>query len=190
VEINVPDQKIRLVIVVLLSVLLLAFIAVSVFLYYRAAIQEKSLNSGQSSLAGAIQEPLKPCDPDSPINKLVKEDTGYTEYRLRGTITSKAELNTGIIHVNFQIDDDPLNREIFTYMGALDGQMLAGYCDDPNCQTGTWKVYPTSDIIPELTVGRQVVLSLTFPYQLSDDHERQKDLLDREWIKIWIRIKR
>jgi hypothetical protein len=35
-------------------------------------------------------------------------------------------------------------------MGILSGQLNVGYCDDPNCESGTWQNSLTSDVLPTL----------------------------------------
>jgi hypothetical protein len=88
-------------------------------------------------------------------------------------------LQDNIIFVSFQIEGDPLKRELLVRMGTLSGQLNVGYCDDPNCESGTWNDSRTSNIVNQINQNQSVVISLTIPYGVDDDLEMKIDLLDQ-----------
>ena len=166
--------------IILISFIFILLVTIASYLYLRysrlSSIVTKDKVPGPNNEIAVLA--------NDPIKKTFRDD-GRIVYIIEGSFKSSLSRreNSYLISGIFIIRDDPLQREITTYVGGLDGNTFLGRYNNSLNGVSNWTVVPTEDIIDMIKPGDPVLLR--YPLVLGQENagiidyvKKQEEIVD------------
>ena len=108
-------------------------------------------------------------DKENPIQRYALPNGGGVMYEVIGSFVGEVTKENVLMKGNFMIKDDPLQRTIPVYMGAIDGTILFGKYEKAFVNS-SWERSDLQDIADTLT-EKEIIITVEFGYPEESGNE-------------------